>query len=378
MNSIVALIRRALITAALLCGIAVISAAVANADEITLPGGFTIQAPAEIAAPVNTFVQQMPNEQKEAVANVTSQIPVLPAPTFAPAPVMPTVETPVAPAPAVFTPEVDAAIVDVLPDSIPNIAIDTFSPVADQALKTFLSPQAYMPELDRIAPETSLSEQIDATKDLFVPKTIHADANACATANDFDTKTACGLSIIDVYSGHEAGPVVEKIAPFSVKAEIVDGHLCGAYVLTANMCGGTIHISPVMIDSMAEGAGYEEPTLAQITGIYAHERHHAQQETDMANAGESLSAFADESDANTYSLEQDADYGAGITMGNAMADDVFNQAEVGEFIFLIEAISPNDDEPTHGGKAIRRAAIMNGIDASAWMQQAQADYELVG
>lgn len=356
-----------------------VCAGIASADEITLPGGFTIQASAEIAHPVNTFVQQMPVEQKEAVADIATQIPVLPAPTLAPAPIIPVVETPAAPAPAVFTPEIDAVIVDTLPDSIPNMAIDALSPVVDQALKTFLSPQAYMPELDRTdAATTSLSEQLDATTDLFVSSTIHADSNACANAHDFDSKTACSLGIIDAYSGHEPGPAIEKIAPFSVTAKIVDGHLCGAYVLTANMCGGTIHVSPVILDGMAERTGYDEPTVAQMTGVYAHERHHAQQEADMANAGESLSAFADESDANTYALEQDADYGAGITMGNAMAGGTFTQDQVEEFIFLIEAISPDENEPTHGGKAVRRAAIENGIDASAWMQQTQHDYALVG
>ncbi len=365
-------IKRILVSVGIAIAGMLVYAGIASADEINIPGlGFTIQAPAEIANPVNTFVGQLPAEQKQVVSDLASQIPTqIPTiPINIEAPVQDI--TPDAPAPALLPPNLDKGITAGLTKSLPNMVEETLQPVLDTAIKVGISPEAYAPPVTPTDPNEPLSVQLQQVQNLFVSRRVHADPSYCSKIISLESQVACSLAIIDENSGNGPAPAVTLIAPFSFKLDNTNGGKCGYYVLSNNYCNDGIHVSPAILTAMAQGVGYDQPTLAQTTGVIAHEREHAMQDQRMAENGQSMSAFVKASHDNTFSLEQGADTGAGVTIGNAQSNGVFTQDDIDSFVALIRSTSPDHHEVTHGSKDERQGAIEDGIGVSRLMQQAQ-------
>lgn len=275
------------------------------------------------------------------------------------------------PAPIVFTPEVDAAIVSALP---PGHAIpDLFQRhIGDPAITVTaaLTAGAILPplEIERTVESTApLSEQIAATESLFDVTTVTPDYDLCTDPQTFDDKVACGVAIIDRNDASlpEMGEVhvITRYGTDFVNPEAG----CIGDILSLMYCEDTIVISKPMM-TMITNHKDDGPTVADITGVIAHENGHRTDDLHTEPLGGISSQIETEEDVLEF--ENNADRWSGWVIGNAVLSGDLPESAIDEYIVTLQE-NAADEDSSHGGKETRKARFLDGLALAGVTDTAQ-------
>ena len=194
------LLRSFLIVLFGMIGAILLGTAVATADEIQIPGfGITLQAPEGAADVFTDVVATLPEYQQ---LTVTSTVTVT--------------ETTIADPIAV----IDQQIGQALPNDskLPVIAQNVTDPVFEPVWNLL---GAEAPAQETTAPSASLSQQVTATSDLFVPTHITPDAAACVESGELEMQIACAGSRTQPWleaNGVEGVPTYTVVPRYGVGA----------------------------------------------------------------------------------------------------------------------------------------------------------------
>lgn len=331
------LLRSFLIVLFGMIGAILLGTAVATADEIQIPGfGITLQAPEGAADVFTDVVATLPEDQQ---LTVTSTVTVT--------------ETTIADPIAV----IDQQIGQALPNDskLPVIAQNVTDPVFEPVWNLL---GAEAPAQETTAPSASLSQQVTATSDLFVPTHITPDAAACVESGELEMQIACAGSRTQPWleaNGVEGVPTYTVVPRYGVGAwyNLETGMPCG-YIsgLGIHACDGVVFYDAV---------GGPESSDANMTAVNVHETGHLIGETygQIDQAGMTIDAMFGIHPEHVLPGEQSSDcfagaYSAfGVTNGTVSLED----AEAARQLFEELGVP---GEKTHGSPEERSNAYLAG------------------
>ncbi len=294
-------------------------AGTANADPITI-GGVTIDAPAEVAGPVNTQIAA-----------------------------------------------IDQALGQTLPVSLPETAVNVgeaaFGPIDAVFHGAHEEEGSTPPVREPLSNVASLSQQWDQATGYFVPEYIAPDATSCTESGVLDDQIACASSNVnDFYAsnGYGEGPQAVLVPEFGAgfwfnpDTQMFCGYVSG---MGTHQCDGRTYYDRVAGPLASDN---------QQTAVAIHESGHDRQETSgsLDPVGVSLPAMVGINPSAVFPLEQGSDCFAGAYYNQGLANGTVTTDQANEAHDTFGDIGV-EGEKSHGGPQERRDAFANGLYGGA-------------
>ena len=303
--------RKFMISILMMLGFMFAGTAIASADPITI-GGITVDAPAEIASPVNQQIAA-----------------------------------------------VDQALGNAMPASLPEMAVGVGEAVFDPITPLITSKEVLEPE-QPLTTSAPLSEQWDQATEYFVPQYIAPDHSSCTESGELVLQAECSSAHVnDWYADNGYGDAPQAV--------IVPEYGAGIWVnpQTGLMCGYISGLGAHNCDNMTfydKVLGpMENDNVAVAVGI--HEAGHDLQEGtgSLDPVGATLPAMVGINPAAVFPMEQSSDCHSGAYYHQAIIDGTATEAEAHEAHEFFRSIG-HEGELSHGSPDQRGDAWTVGYE----------------